>query len=203
MKINSKTLRFNKSGSSDVVEHRIRFASTCEAFDYGLQYSAIRNEMIALRLSDLIPKQPGSYSIFITAVDAAGNESDQLDCGSYRYDDMAKLNTKTLRFLPSTSADTVEHRIRINVEGAPFDYATAYSSVPYTAANPVGSGAATPATQVSVNIGSLSNVPSATGTYEVFVTAADASGNESDPLVIHGAVFDFTAPDAPTAGEIV
>lgn len=202
MKTNSKTIRFIKSASSDVTEHRIRFAKSGTTFSYDFPYSSIGNQMIGVRLADVVPKEMDSFQVFITAVDAAGNESDQLDCGTYRINDMAKLNTKTLRFLPSVTPDTVEHRIRIQVEGTPFSYATPFSKVAYTA-SAAGTGGTTPATKISVDIGGLTNVPKETGTYEVFITAADAAGNESDAFEIHGAVFDFTAPAAPTAGEIV
>lgn len=36
------------------------------------------------------------------------------------------------------------------------------------------------------------------GTYDVFVTALDAAGNESDPALLDNVELDFTAPDAPT-----
>lgn len=36
------------------------------------------------------------------------------------------------------------------------------------------------------------------GTYDVFVTAVDAAGNESDPALLDNVALDFTAPDAPT-----
>lgn len=40
-------------------------------------------------------------------------------------------------------------------------------------------------------------------TYDVVVTAVDAAGNESDPLVLAaGAILDFVAPSAPSTGGL-
>jgi hypothetical protein len=38
------------------------------------------------------------------------------------------------------------------------------------------------------------------GVYDIFVTAQDAAGNESDPLEFQDAVLDFTPPAMPSSG---
>ncbi len=199
---NSKTIRFTTSKTADVVAHRIRFGPSGSTMNYDLPYTSIINKTISIPLDDKITTVDGYYSVWLTAVDHVGNESNQLYCGKFRRDTMAKLNTKTLHFLPSNSPDTVEHRIRIAVDAAPFSYDLPAVSIAFDAAAYGALPTAPAATKINVNIGSLANAPKASGTYEVFVTAVDAAGNESDPLVIRGAVFDFVAPTAPTAGSI-
>ena len=109
---------------------------------------------------------------------------------------MALLKSKTLRFIPSVDANVVEHRIRIIADGTPFSYDEGYDSVPVQ-------GTALVNGKIELDIGELATKPDAEGTYDVYVTAVENSGNESDPLIIENAAFDFSPPAAPTAGEIV
>lgn len=53
--------------------------------------------------------------------------------------------------------------------------------------------------EIEVDINTL-GLPVKESTYDVFVSAADSIGNESDPLEFRGAVFDFTPPASPTRG---
>lgn len=103
---------------------------------------------------------------------------------------MAKLASRILRFDPSASADVVAHRVRIVPDGTTFDY-----SFPFTEL-PIEPG------QQEADIASMAVAPASEGTYDTFVTAVDDAGNESDPLEIPDTVFDFSPPDAPTAGSI-
>ncbi len=59
---------------------------------------------------------------------------------------------------------------------------------------------ATPGAEVEVDIRELSSVPIVEGTYDLFISAVDEAGNESDPLVIGDAVLDFQPPAAPASG---
>jgi hypothetical protein len=54
--------------------------------------------------------------------------------------------------------------------------------------------------EVEVDIRSLSSVPIVEGTYDLFISALDEAGNESDPLVIGDAILDFQPPAAPRNG---
>lgn len=53
--------------------------------------------------------------------------------------------------------------------------------------------------EIDADINTL-GLPVGEGTYDVFISAADSVGNESDPLEFRGAVFDFTPPASPTRG---
>lgn len=46
----------------------------------------------------------------------------------------------------------------------------------------------------------LSGLTLSEGVYDIYITAQDAAGNESDPLELADAVLDFTPPAAPSAG---
>ena len=54
--------------------------------------------------------------------------------------------------------------------------------------------------EVEVDLRDLSTVPVSEGTYDLFITALDEAGNESDPLVIADAILDFKPPAAPARG---
>lgn len=54
--------------------------------------------------------------------------------------------------------------------------------------------------EIEVDLRDLSSVPIKEGTYDLFITAVDEAGNESDPLVIADALLDFQPPAAPVSG---
>lgn len=177
------TLQFRPS-SSDYVEHRVRILNAGSEFDYSIAYSRIVRK---LEVPIVINEGEVAY---VTTVDRAGNESDQLLVRN----SMAKLNSKTLRFTPSASPDEVGYRIRIAKDGEAFSYDLPFSFIPATEdANG----------KIVADIGSLSVAPAQEGVYDVYVTAVDAAENESDPMIIENASFDFNPPEAPTDGEIV
>lgn len=60
--------------------------------------------------------------------------------------------------------------------------------------------AASTGPEVEIDIRELSSVPIIEGTYDLFITAVDEAGNESDPLVIADAILDFQPPAAPARG---
>lgn len=86
--------------------------------------------------------------------------------------------------LPEISSDTVEDDVLTG-----FFYENPYSEVP----NVIGDDG-----RISVDVGALNVTPEVEGTYDVYVTALDENGNESDPAVLDDARFDFTPPLAPT-----
>jgi len=107
---------------------------------------------------------------------------------------MAKLGTRILFFNPSPSEDVTHYRVRILPDGEEFSYDDGFAEVP--ADTPLVEG------RIEVDLGSLDRAPTEGGTYDIFITAADAAGNESDPLIVDDAVIDFDPPQAPTAGGI-
>lgn len=107
---------------------------------------------------------------------------------------MSFIKSRVLKFVPSISTDVVAHRIRIVLDGTAFAASLPFVDVAYTSV--------TPRVQIAIDLATLANAPKANGTYDVYVTAIDAAGNESDPMAIANTVFDFTPPMAPTAGVI-
>lgn len=103
------------------------------------------------------------------------------------------IKPRILRYTPSDSSDVAEHRTRIVPDGTAFDYDIPYDVTPSTPNDN---------TQVAVNVATLSRAPTNDGVYDIYVTAADAVGNESDPLEIPDADFDFNPPSAPLAGSL-
>lgn len=185
----SHKLAFKPSVSSDVVEHRVRILPHGKVFSYDAAYASIGD-----KVEIPMPEVEMGSTIYITAVDVRGNES---DCLTLEINDMAFLKSQTLRFKPSASADYVEHRVRIAKDGVAFNYNLPFASL-QKAQVPAGTDG-----KITTDLSKLANVPKEEGTYDVWVTAVDAKGNESDPLVIENAVFDFNPPAAPTEGEIV
>ena len=104
---------------------------------------------------------------------------------------MAKISERVLTFTPSVDSDIAHYRVRILAEGTVFDYDFGFDSV--------GKGTGT---TIEVDISDLPKAPEDEGTYDIYVTAVDQVGNESDPMVISAIIMDFTAPAAPTLGRI-
>jgi len=98
---------------------------------------------------------------------------------------MAKIASKVL-FWASVS-DASSYNIRIVPDGTAFDYA-----LPPTLQVVQGTGAEHEA--------DLAGTSLEEGVYDVYVTAQDSAGNESDPLEFQDAVLDFTPPSAPSFG---
>jgi predicted phage tail protein len=102
---------------------------------------------------------------------------------------MSKLAKKVIWW--ADVADAVKYAIRAVAAGVAFDYATAPVAEP-----------------VEGNVGAeqefdLSTVAAALpkGEYDIYVTALDSAGNESDPFTLAAAAaLNFTAPAAPAAG---
>ncbi len=111
---------------------------------------------------------------------------------------MPKIGSKVLRFTQSTAADLTGNRIRVTPDGTPFSYdlpaATLLGLVP---------------DEDGFTRVDLATLPLfedlEEGTYDVWITALDDNEpepNESDPLEVADAVFDFDPPAAPTDGVI-
>lgn len=102
---------------------------------------------------------------------------------------MAKLAKKVIWW--ADVVDAAKYAIRALTAGATFDYATAPVAEP-----------------IETTVGAeqefdLSTVAAALpkGEYDIYVTAIDAAGNESDPFTLAAAAaLNFTPPAAPAAG---
>jgi hypothetical protein len=88
----------------------------------------------------------------------------------------------------------VANRVRIVPDDVAFSYGAAFDEVP--APVPSGDG------RSRIDLAQLPRAQGLDGTFDVYITGRDARGNESDPLTIDDALFDFAAPDAPTDGRI-
>lgn len=185
-----KTLLFRPNSSE--AEHRIRILEAGSVFSYDAPYDSISTAVRKIEVE--LPQLTEGSTVYVTAVDAAGNESDPLQVK--RNNIMSKLGTKTLRFTPSASGEAVDHRVRIIPDGTEFSYAEPFVAVG-VAVNDEASG------KIAIDLGSLSIAPQLEGVYDIYVTAVDASNNESDPLPIDDVRLDFVAPAAPTDGEVV
>lgn len=110
---------------------------------------------------------------------------------------MAIIASKVLWWNAVEGAD--QYRVRIVQAGEVREDNSNLGDFGYTAFN--GAGAANPdSNEVEIDLANLKNVDVTEGTYDVFITAADEAGNESDPLVIADAYLDFQPPAAPTNG---
>lgn len=84
--------------------------------------------------------------------------------------------------------DAVSYNVRVVPNGTAFSYgAKAQMSVAHDAGK-------------AEHEADLAGVELAEGTYDIFITAVDGGGNESDPFGLEDAVLDFTPPKAPAAG---
>ena len=99
---------------------------------------------------------------------------------------MAKIAKKVLFWASVPDADL--YNVRIILDGVPFSYQAQPAVV---VDNVVG------APEHEVDLAGLSL---AEGVYDIFITAQDAAGNESDPLEFQDANLDFTPPAAPSSG---
>lgn len=110
---------------------------------------------------------------------------------------MASLAPKILRFRPSLTEDVRGYFVRVLPASSVFKYdlpAIDVGDVP-----PDGDGF------VRVDLTTFSETEDLDGRYDVYVTAYDDNQpvpNESDPLLVPDAAFDFSAPDAPTDGAV-
>lgn len=100
---------------------------------------------------------------------------------------MAKIAKKEIYWLPVEGADVMGYRVYAVAQGTPFSYALPF----------IGS--------VDASVVAPDDFPAGTFdadiTYDIFITAVDDVGNESDPLAL-SAPFDFVAPNPPTDGGI-
>ena len=99
---------------------------------------------------------------------------------------MAKIASKVLWF--GAVQDAAFYNVRVVPDGQPFSYAdTPKVRAPHDSS----------LSEIDVDLAGLSL---AEGVYDIYVTAEDTAGNESDPLPFADAVLDFTPPSAPAAG---
>ena len=97
---------------------------------------------------------------------------------------MAKIASKVL-FWASVS-DAASYNVRI----IPFDTAFSYDTAPSVSVADTGA---------PEHEADLAGTSLAEGIYDIYVTAQDSAGNESDPLEFQ-ADLDFTPPAAPSSG---
>ena len=99
---------------------------------------------------------------------------------------MAKIASKVLFWASVTDADT--YNVRIIPDQTVFSYDHAPDiTVAHVSA------------QVE-HEADLAGTTLVEGIYDIYVTAQDLAGNESDPLEFQDAVLDFTPPAAPSSG---
>ena len=98
---------------------------------------------------------------------------------------MAKIASKVL-FWASVS-DAAQYNVRIIPDQTDFSY----DHVPDIEVSHVGG---------LEHEADLAGTTLTEGIYDIYVTAQDAAGNESDPLEFQDAALDFTPPAAPSAG---
>lgn len=98
---------------------------------------------------------------------------------------MAKIASKVLFWASVSDADS--YNVRVLPDGDPFSY----DAPPTLSVAHVG----TPEHEAD-----LAGTVLPEGVYDIFITAQDLAGNESDPLEFQDAVLDFTPPAAPSAG---
>lgn len=106
---------------------------------------------------------------------------------------MAIIASKVLWWNRVDEAST--YRIRIAPDNAVLDDTSNLSDFNYDVVDQPDTEV-----EVEVDVRELSVVPIVEGTYDLFITAVDEAGNESDPLLIADALLDFQPPAAPTSG---
>jgi len=92
--------------------------------------------------------------------------------------------------------DAASYRIRIissNIE-TPIISSFPFSIIPGTFEE-IGS-----LVELEANISTLTVKPTDDGVYNIYITAVDVVGNESDPLIIPNVFLDFNPPNAPARG---
>lgn len=99
---------------------------------------------------------------------------------------MAKIANKVLWW--ESVNDAFKYNIRIVPDDEPFDYERGPALT--VQHDPV----------LAEHEQSLAGTELVEGIYDIYVTAVDAAGNESDPLPFADAVLDFTPPSAPASG---
>lgn len=100
---------------------------------------------------------------------------------------MAKIASKVIWWKQVN--DAVSYNVRIVKDGTDFSYATKPASVVQQEAGRDG--------ELEVD---LAGLEFAEGTYDIYITAQDKRGNESDPFELADAVLDFVPPAAPSDG---
>ena len=104
---------------------------------------------------------------------------------------MARIASKVLWW--SAVPDATHYSVRLipsTEDGVdPFDYAV---EPQLTVPQPMP-----PSPEIEAD---LANIALEEGTYDIYVTARDPAGNESDPLAFADSVLDFVPPAAPAQG---
>lgn len=101
---------------------------------------------------------------------------------------MAKIASKIIWWANVSDAD--EFAIRVIADGVDFGY----DHVPNIVVDNTNNLALE---EIEADLGGLSLEE---GIYDIYITAVDIAGNESDPFMLADAVLDFTPPSAPSVG---
>jgi len=100
---------------------------------------------------------------------------------------MSKISKKRIFWSPVEGEDVVGYRVYVAPETALFSYGLSFVETPET------------------HVTAPDSFPSGTfdidQVYNVWITAVDDVGNESDPLALISP-FDFVAPSSPSSGGI-
>ena len=107
---------------------------------------------------------------------------------------MAIIASKVLWWAMVSDAST--YRVRITADGAVTPDGANLKDFPYDVITPSGDSLA----EIEFDIANVSSVVISEGIYDVFISAVDEAGNESDPLLIADALLDFQPPAAPSNG---
>jgi hypothetical protein len=99
-----------------------------------------------------------------------------------------KVKQTIIKFSPSISPDVVGYKLYI----APVPDAVTYESQSFDLGN-----------QAELDLATLDGMTTTDGVYNLGVTAVDDAGNESSMLTTNDVPLDFSAPDAPSALEII
>jgi len=110
---------------------------------------------------------------------------------------MARVQSKTLKFSPSSSSDVTEYFVYFAPAATPTNLS--YTSTKTSIGNPLPGADG----KIAVDMSQFDLIRTLDGKYDIGLTAMDNGGNESSMATILGVELDFTAPSAPTELEIV
>lgn len=110
---------------------------------------------------------------------------------------MAKVKSKTLKFIPSASADVTEYLVYFEPTADPTELSYDSTVASIGKPDPGADG------KIAVDMSQFDVIRTLDGKYDIGLTSIDDGGNESSMATLFAVELDFTAPDAPTGLEIV
>lgn len=94
-------------------------------------------------------------------------------------------------------SDASTYRIRVTDQNAVANDFSDLGTFPFDEVTAVDPNANT---EQEFDIAEMISTVISDGTYDIFISAVDEAGNESDPLFLEDNVLDFQPPLAPTSG---